>query len=287
VRVALLLQATRSDRRRSNVGRVTTEIVERLRERGHQVDLLIPDDGAFAPGDFVLDHDLYVLKAMTPLTMALAAAAAMAGAAIVNSLDASSLALDKVAATAVLATAGVPVPPSYVAGSTALLEPLLAAGPLWLKPQRGSQGFGVRRVVDSAELRLLHDATRDAFGLPLPLLAQREVPSVGRDLKVSVVGEQMWAITRPFPARTVTDKLGTPVRVEARVRAAAAACGRALGLDLYSVDFLMTADEFFVVDVSAFPTYSGVAEAPLAIAEHLHARALPGLDGSVSSPADV
>jgi ribosomal protein S6--L-glutamate ligase len=104
------------------------------------------------------------------------------------------------------------------------------------------------------------------------VFAQREVPSAGRDLKVYVVGDQMWAITRPFPARTLADKLGAPARVPPGIREAAVACGRALGLELYGVDFLVAGDEFFAVDVNAFPGYKGVPDAPRAVAEHLHGR---------------
>jgi ribosomal protein S6--L-glutamate ligase len=104
------------------------------------------------------------------------------------------------------------------------------------------------------------------------LFAQRDVPSGGRDLKVYVVGERMWAITRPFPARTLREKLGAPCRVPPEIREAAIACGRALGLELYGVDFLVAGDQFFAVDVNALPGYKGVPEAPAAIADYVFER---------------
>ena len=48
----------------------------------------------------------------------------------------------------------------------------------------------------------------------------------------------------------------------------------ALGLDVYGVDFLVAGDEFFAVDVNAFPGYKGVPQAPAAIADYLLAGGL-------------
>ena len=58
------------------------------------------------------------------------------------------------------------------------------------------------------------------------------------------------------------------------VRDAALACGRALGLELYGVDFLEAGDKFFAVDVNALPGYKGAPEAPRALVDYLYRRAL-------------
>jgi ribosomal protein S6--L-glutamate ligase len=257
-----------------SVSAVTAEVVARLREdRGAAVDLLEPGQRPVELSDIRPEYDLYVLKAKTTLTLAIAGAVAAAGAAVVNSFEACVLTRDKIASTAVLAAAGVPVPRSWTTGRPELLRSLLTDRPLWLKPQRGSQGAGVQRLASSRDLEGVGALTCDAHGLPLPLFAQREVPSGGRDLKVYVVGDQMWAISRPFPARTLEEKLGTPARIPPVVRDAALLAGRALGLELFGVDFLIAGDEFFAVDVNALPGYKGVPEAPAAIADYLYERA--------------
>jgi ribosomal protein S6--L-glutamate ligase len=199
----------------------------------------------------------------------MAGAVTAAGARVVNTFEASSLTRDKLASTIVLAGRGVPVPTSFATGQTHLLRQIPGGGPVWLKPPRGSQGVGVQRLASAADLAADTALVRDAYDLPLPLFAQAEVPSGGFDLKVYVVGERMWAIRRPFPARSLADKLGEPARVSPPIRDAALACGAALGLELYGVDFLVAGDEFFVVDVNAFPGYKGIPEAPAAIADYL------------------
>ena len=276
-RIAFLLQRSQADASASSwasLSAVTTEIVARLREvYDARVDLLTPDEQPLELGHLRAEHDLYVLKAKTPLTLAVASAAAATGATVINTCEASSLTRDKLATTAVLAANGVPLPPSWATGRPALLRDLLNGRPLWLKPQRGSQGHGVQRLMSAAEMDAAECSAHDVYGLPVPVFAQQDVPSGGRDLKVFVVGERMWAITRPFPARTLEDKLGAPCRVPPLIREAAVACGRALGLELYGADFLVAGDEFFAVDVNALPGYKGVPEAPAAIADYVYERA--------------
>ena len=272
MRIAFLIHRSAADVGPAGLSPLTAELVTRLRDRGARVDLIAPEDGPWDVAALRPQHDLYVLKAKTPLTLSLAGALALGGAAVVNSVRSSTLARDKIAATALLAGGGVPVPPTWATGRASRLLPLLEEGPLWLKPPRGSRGIGVRRVTTPAGLDVPEVPT-DPFGLPWPLFAQREVPASGRDLKVYVVGDRLWAISRPFPARSPQDKIGTPAVLSPEVRRAALACGRALGLELYGVDVLVAGDRFFVVDVNAFPGYKGVAQAPQQLAAYLLARA--------------
>jgi ribosomal protein S6--L-glutamate ligase len=272
VRIAFLIHRSAASVGPAGLSPLTAEIVTRLRDRGARVDLLAPEDGPWDVAALRPQHDLYVLQAKTPLTLSLAGALALGGAAVVNAVRSCTLARDKIAATALLAGCGVPVPPSWATGHATRLRPLLEEGPVWLKPHRGSQGVGVRRVDTSAGLDV-PDVQTDPCGLPLPLFAQREVPSGGHDLKVYVVGHRLWAITRRFPARSAQDKIGTPAVLPPEVRRAALACGRVLGLELYGVDVLAAGERFCVVDVNAFPGYKGVAEAPRQLAAYLYARA--------------
>ncbi len=251
---------------------IAAETIEKLRALGAQVDVIIVEDQPFEVAELQLRHDLYVLKSKVPLTLSIAGALTLAGATVVNSFRSHNLASDKIATTGLLAAAGIPVPPSWATGQGALLRPLrgLATRPLWLKPPRGKQGAGVQRlaageVIADDLLRATHDS---------PLFAQREVPSSGQDLKVYVIGDKIWSLLKPWPARTASDKLGVPVALPAEIRDAALACGRALGLELYGVDFLASENRFFVVDVNPFPGYHGVPNAPDHLAEYLSQRAL-------------
>jgi ribosomal protein S6--L-glutamate ligase len=271
-RIAFLMEASETGSDVPRVSPLMEDVITRLRARGARIEILLPENQPLDIAGIRPAHDLYVLKEKSPLILSLAAALTLAGAAVVNTVRACSLTRDKVAATAVLAGAGIPVPPSWTTGQPAQFRSLVAEGPLWLKAPRGSRGSGVSRVTDPAALDGQAPAA-DLYGLPLPLFAQREVPSEGRDLKVFVVGKETWGIARKFPARTLEEKVGTPVTVRPDVQEAALASGRALGLELYGVDFLEADGRFFAVDVNALPGYKGAPEAGRAMADYLYGRA--------------
>ena len=277
MRIAFLLQASKADRHGPGLARVTADTIARLRERGAQVDVMVAGAQVLEMAALARpQHDLYVLKSKAPLTHSLAGVLEVAGASVVNTFSASTLTWDKIATTQALAAAGVPVPASWATGRAAALRPLLITGPLWVKPQHGKSGRGVRRVEGPAGLDAsLADEPLDPYGFPLPLFAQRDVASGGLDFKVYVVGDRVWSIVKPWPPRTPHDKIGTSVPLQPVIREAALATGHALGLELYGVDFLLPQDgsgEFYVVDVNAFPGYNGLAEAPAALADYLYQR---------------
>jgi ribosomal protein S6--L-glutamate ligase len=273
MRIAVFLEPSAADRSQPRLNPVTAEVVARLGDKGATVDLVVPEDGVLDLDDVRPAHDLYVLKSKTPMARSLAWTLTLAGAPTLNSVRSCDLARDKAAATALLAAAGVPVPPSWVAADPTLLRPLVGSGPLWLKAPAGSKGRGVRRVLDPEELAGA-EPDLDPCGLPLPLLAQREVPGDGTVLKVYVVGQRVWGRLKPWPVRTVEDKVGVPTPLRPEIRDAALASGRCLGLELYGVDFLGAGDDFFAVDVNPFPGFRGDPQIPAELADYIFQRAL-------------
>ena len=57
-------------------------------------------------------------------------------------------------------------------------------------------------------------------------------------------------------------------------------CGQVFGLEIYGVDAIETAEGVAVIEVNEFPNFTGVAEAPRHIAEHVLAR----VAGLVAAP---
>lgn len=268
-RICFVLSAEQTGAQRTSD--VTAEVMARLRERGAVVDIFLPDAARVDIESLRPAHDLYVLKSRTPIALAVAGVLEARGAIVVNSHRSSATARDKLASTALLAAADVPVPPSFATGEPWRIAAIAGSGSVWLKPYRGSRGVGVTRV-SAADLEALPRPC-DAAGLPLPAFAQADVPSTGRDLKVYVVGEQVWGVSRVYPARTLTEKLGMPTNVAPRLREVALRCGRALGLEIYGVDAVGGDEDFAIVDVNAYPGFKGANGAATAIADHLLARA--------------
>jgi ribosomal protein S6--L-glutamate ligase len=104
------------------------------------------------------------------------------------------------------------------------------------------------------------------------VIVQEHVPGTGEDLKVYVVGDQVFAVRKPFSELSFTVP-GRPVPVTPEVRDIALRCGEAMGLGLYGLDIIESPDGPFVVDVNYFPGYKGVPGAAAAIAEYIDAQA--------------
>jgi len=136
-----------------------------------------------------------------------------------------------------------------------LLMPLLARGPLVVKPYDGTCGLGVRVVRNEAELL--------AEGTPVAQAATRSgtalSPAEGRDLKIYVIGERLFGVRKVFPAITEAEKYGEPFAPTAEQADIALRCGRAFGIDLYGVDLIEHEGKTYVVDMSSIPGFKGVA----------------------------
>jgi glutathione synthase/RimK-type ligase-like ATP-grasp enzyme len=53
------------------------------------------------------------------------------------------------------------------------------------------------------------------------------------------------------------------------IKTATLECQKILGLELLSIDFVLTADKYYIVDVNDFPSFDQVEEAPKWIADYL------------------
>jgi len=168
----------------------------------------------------------------------------------------------------------VPVPDTWALTDPALLEDEVALRPLLVKPYMGHRGAGISIVHDGAQLQAA------AASAVCPMLVQEHVPGPGEDLKVYVVGDQVFAVSKPFSETSFT-VAGRPVPVEPEVRDAALRTGSALGLGLYGLDVIESPDGPVVVDVNYFPGYKGVPDAAALIADYIDAYA----QGDVSLPA--
>jgi ribosomal protein S6--L-glutamate ligase len=276
MRIALILVRHPAERRSP----IMPEVAQLLSRRGADVDCLYPDEEVADLARLRVEHDLYVLKSGTETALSLAGALHEAGASILNPYPVAAACRDKVLATQLLRTAGVPLPDTYVAARPEQLEPLLEQGPLVVKPSRGSQGRGIR-VVRAA--RQLADVEAGA-----PLLAQRYKEPRGRDRKLYRIGDHVFGVKRPWPARTYEQKVGEPFALTEELREIAWRCGTAFDIDLYGVD-VIESDRPYVVDMSSFPGFKGVPDAAALLADYIYEAGRRALAGAAprSAPASV
>src|SRR5947199_330814 len=147
---------------------------------------------------------------------------------------------------------------------TAVMQALSDAGAVVdvLKPYHGSDGIGVRVVRTVAELEAVR-AGRD------PILAQRYHAPQGRDRKIYVVGGRLFGVKKVFPIRTEQDRRGEPFTPRPELCEIARRCGRAFGIDLYSVDIIESEGKPYVVDMCSIPGCGGVPDASQLLALYL------------------
>lgn len=233
-------------------------VQEILARAGHEVTGWIPEDRLLRADSPADEADLYVLKSHTELALSYAGALHAQGTPIFNPYRACLLAQDKVSAGRRMRSVGVPTPDTWLIGRPMAAEPLLADGPLIIKPHRGHRGAGVHLVGSADEL------ARVPAG-DVPLIAQRHVPGPGEDLKVYVAGGTVWAVRKSFDAASFT-RPGRPVPVSDEVREIAARIRTGFGLELFGVDVIESPDGPQVVDVNYFPGYKGCPDPAPAIA---------------------
>ena len=241
-------------------------VMRALADAGVVVDVIHPTQGALDLSHVRVEHDLYFLKKASRLSLSIAGALHAQGAAIINPYPVTIALHDKIITARILQGAGVPVPTTYVASRPDLLAPLLARGPLVLKPYHGSDGIGVRVVRSVAELAAV-PAGRD------PMFAQRYHAPQGRDRKIYVVGGQLFGVKKVFPIRTEQDGQGEPFTPGPELCEIARRCGQAFGIDLYSVDIIESDGKPYVVDMCSIPGCGGVPDAPQLLAAYLLAAA--------------
>ena len=240
---------------------VLVEAFDLLRDRGLDVDGGIAEELVGRADTVRPEHDLYVLKSHTELSLSLAGALHARGARFLNPYPSCAATQNKIVAVRRLRAAGVPVPRTWVTGDLALLRPIVSETPLVVKPYLGHRGVGVHVIRSEAELSRI-SVPDGAF------VAQEYIAGDGEDVKLYVVGEEVACVRKPFSPESFTVP-GRPAPVSAELEEIALRTGRALGLGLYGLDVIEGPDGPVVVDTNYFPGYKGVPCAAASIASYV------------------
>jgi ribosomal protein S6--L-glutamate ligase len=261
MKIGVILGGSNFKAQRANP--VMVGVIETLRASGAAVDVIEPRLMNFELSGLKVSHDLYVIKSIAnPMAAAFGAALHALGAATFNPYPVVQQIRNKIVTLRLLVAHGVPVPATYVSSTAEALVPLLHDGALIVKPYMGSRGIGVQRVTTRDELMLAVE--------PAPILAQRFHPSDdGLDHKISFIGGKVFGVKRIFPILNYSDKLGSTLEIDDETRAIALRISRALSIDMFSFDLIVSDGKPYVVDVSSFGSMMGVPDAPALVAERI------------------
>lgn len=232
-----------------------------LGERGFTVSSGIPEEALLCPDRLGVRHDLYVLKSQTELALSVAGVLHDRGGRFLNPYPACAIAQNKITAASRLAAAGVPVPRCWLTADFGRLCELAAERPIVVKPYRGHRGAGV----------VLAHTPDDLVGIQLteqPMLVQEFIPGRGGDLKIYVVGRNVFAVRKDFSSESFR-AVGVPVPVTPEVREIALRCAQAFGIGLFGLDIIESPDGPVVVDFNHSPGFRGVPDAAPLIARHI------------------
>jgi ribosomal protein S6--L-glutamate ligase len=255
----------------TRISPVMPEVLRLLADWGCTVDVIYPEEQVSSLSEVRVEYDLYVLKSGTDLALSMAGALHAVGARILNPYPVAAAMRDKIVAMRILHAAGLPVPETYITSDPQHLASLLDAGPLVLKPYRGSQGRGIHIVWDADEL---DDVPNDEG----PVFAQRYHKPEGEDHKIYVIGEQMFGVKRIFPAKTYEEKIGVPFTITPELQEMARRCSRAFGIELFGFDVVMSGGRPYVVDIQSFPGFKGVPDAALRLADYIYSAGRQALE---------
>jgi ribosomal protein S6--L-glutamate ligase len=240
--------------------------VERLREFGCLVEVLVPEKTPAALSRLALDADLYLWKSHERLCDSLAAEIHSRGLPLINDYFGTLQVRDKIVTSMRLMDTGLPTPEAYYAGSVEQLRGVVEEFPIVVKPNSGRRGQQISVVRSAQELARLDLPYTDIF-------AQQFVKGSGLDLKAYIVGDEVFGVARPFPVRTAEEKRGEPQAISPEVRDICLRCGELFDLELYGVDLIETEEGPYVIEVNCFPGYKGVPEAERLLAEYIFERA--------------
>jgi ribosomal protein S6--L-glutamate ligase len=236
-----------------------------LRGWGFQVDVGIAEETATEVTDFGAMQGVCILKSHTELAYGLAGCLHQMGARLLNPFESCEAVQNKFIATRLMRSAHVPTPRTWLTGDFRALRPILEDHPVVLKPYRGHRGAGVRLLRTPADLDGA-PPSHDAF------LVQEYVEGTGEDLKVFVVGDEVFGTRKTFSPTSFAEA-GRPCPVGPEIREIALRCGEVFGLGLYGLDFVEGPDGPVVVDLNYFPGYRGVPGAAARIAQYIAAYA--------------
>jgi hypothetical protein len=226
-------------------------VMRAMRDRGHEVRVLVSEMVAARPGNMASwrSCDVVVARGAGPHLLSQARWLEVHGIPVLNPVRATILARDRELLVGTLLAAGVPVPQTWSARPEALA------------------------------------------GLPGTAPTAR---TGDRLLRLSVIGHHVWAVPRGVSARLPGDRPSLQP-VPPRMSELALAVGRAVGLDLFSVDVVRQPDGPVVVGVDSCPSYECVPAASRHIADVVEHRAAqppapetaPLVAGRTAAPATV
>ena len=244
-------------------------IADQLRQWGHDVDLLDPQETITYLSELPLQrYDAYVLKTSADGPgLSILEAAESVGILTINNSRSIRLVRDKAVAAAFAHEHGLPVPHTYFVAHPKLLAQVPEAEyPIVVKPSNGSYCRDIYRLNSPLELATLKiEENNEQF-----FLAQQYTENTGFDIKLYVTGEEVRAVVKKSPLHSTVKEGRIPVTPA--LKKLAVRVGRLFGLDIFGLDVVETPNGLVLLDINDFPSFGMIPRAVATVSEYiLHA----------------
>jgi len=190
---------------------------------------------------------------------------ARSGTTVLNAPRALEVAVDKYLASARLAAAGLLTPRTIACQTVEDAQQAFAdlGGDVVVKPLFGAEGRGIARLQDES---LAQRAFKMLVGMGAVIYLQTFIPHEGFDLRLLVIGEQVFGIRRRSSTdwRTnisrgaIAESFAPSAELQTMARTAAAA----VGAEIAGVDLLPGRDgQIYAIEVNAVPGWKALSSA--------------------------
>ncbi len=243
-------------------------VAEQLIQWGHDVDLLEPHMMVTSLSDLGSHgYDAYVLKTVAdgPGLSILEAAEAV-GIPTINNSRSIRLVRNKAVAAAYARAHHFPVPQTYFVPHIGLLKQIPSEMyPLIVKPNNGSSARDIHLLRTVDDLSIMETVLTKVNGRFF--LAQQYAENPGYDIKIYVIGNDVYAIAKKSPLHGAISEKFLPVTPT--LRDMALNVGKLFGLDIYGLDVVETPQGLALLDINDFPGFGMVPQAPARIASYI------------------
>src|SRR5436305_6416567 len=235
-------------------------VAQQLMDWGHHVALLEPESTITSLTRFTnVKYDAYILQTVSDGPgLSILEAVEPIGFPTINNSRAIRLVRNK-AITAVYAhNYGLPTPLTYFVAQPDLLKQIPEEDyPLVVKPTNGSSCRDIYRVDSPADLETLNIVEANARFF----LAQQYIENSGFDIKLYVVGTEVFAVAKRSPLHPEVDVKKRIIPVTSELRNLALRVGKLFRLDIYGLDAVETPRGPMIVDINDFPSFGQVPHA--------------------------
>lgn len=248
-----------------------------LAAEGHQVKIIDPQQTFYTMEDngWLDNLDIVVGRGRSNALLSLLNWAELQGKVTINRQSAIYSVFNKSIMATVLAAGDVKTPRTFFGTIESLAKNIRQESyPVILKPIFGDNSQGLV-VVNGPE-----DLGGIEWQDPVAL-AQEYLPGDGYDLKLYVIGGEVWAVRKPSPFQgpgvpVIASDKAVAAQLTPEYEALGRRCGELFNLELYGVDCLESPSGLLVIEVNDFPNYTSVPDADKKLADYVVRRARKG-----------